>query len=195
MDCLAKDSLRSLFFCFVLTGIASGAAVDEVNLFRTTHGLRPFKHDPQLTAFAQMKAEYRAARMLKNGHQGPQNPPGTGEGTAEATATWGWLSCSMEEDWENAGAGVAIGGDGERYMVLVVRGGSGAARRGRSLRPVPTAHLTPDPPRFDRNGRRVINGSVRLASLASKSGPTPAGSSVRVGQRDKDGAMIISVGR
>ena len=190
------DSLRPLVLCLTITALTHGAAIDEVNLFRTTHGLRPFKHDAQLTKFAQMKAEFRAARMLKHGHQGPQNPSGTVEGTAEAAAMWGWLSCSMEEDWEYAGAGVAIGGDGERYMVLVVRDGTGSATRGRSLRPVPTAHLTPHPPRFNRQGRRVGTASAPPQSQTSKRASTKAStanSTLRVGQRDHDGAVIIRV--
>lgn len=197
------------FFCFTttaglllcsllnVTSPVHAAAIDEVNLFRTTHGLHPFKHDPQLSVFAQRKAEYRAIRLLKNGHQGPQNPPGTAEGTAEALPMWGWLSCAMEEDWEYAGAGVAIGADHERYMVLVVRNGSGAALKGRSLRPVSTAHLTPNPPSFDRSGNRTGGGATIARSLADASPKTRATASktLQVGQRDKDGALIIKVGR
>lgn len=191
------DILRPLLLCATIAAVTHGAAIDEVNLFRTTHGLRPFKHDPRLTEFAQMKAEFRAARMLKHGHQGPKNPPGSVEGTAEATAMWGWLSCSMEEDWEFAGAGIAIGGDGERYMVLVVRGGTGAATRGRNLRPVTTAHLTPHPPRFDRTGRRVETAPVPPESPPKRrphAQASTAHSSLRVGQRDSDGAVIVRVG-
>lgn len=184
---------RVVILSFFVSGVAWGDGIDEVNLFRTTHGLRPFKHDTQLSAFAQMKAEYRAARMLKHGHQGPPNPPGTGEGTAEATPMWGWLSCSMEEDWEYAGAGIAIGGDGERYMVLVVRGGSGAATRGRNLRPVPTAHLTPNPPRFDRFGRRMSGTAPQPVKPPSATVATKQG--LQIGQRDQDGAVIISIGK
>jgi hypothetical protein len=56
----------------------------------------------------------------------------------------------MEEDATHGGAGVAIGDDNERYMVLVVRGGSGIAPRGRNVRPIATAHLTPNAPRMRR---------------------------------------------
>ena len=184
-----------IFFSFLLSTELSAAAIDEVNLFRKTHGLRPFEHDPALTTFAQHKAEYRAARMLKNGHQGPQNPAGTTEGTAEAIPMWGWLSCAMEEDWKYAGAGVAIGGDGERYMVLVVREGSGAALRGRSLRPVSTAHLTPDPPRFDRHGNRVAGALPPRQGKVKPALPLKTDAKLEVGKPDHDGAIIIRVGR
>lgn len=130
----------------VLCPAVQGAGLEEVNFWRVRQGLRPLKEDPLLTRFAQRKAEYRAARLLKNGHQGPACPGGCREGTGEARAEWGWLTCVMEEDATHAGAGVAIGEDNERYMVLVVRGGSGGAPRGRNVQPLSTSHLTPNAP-------------------------------------------------
>ena len=122
------------------------AGMDEVNFWRSRVGLRAFREDPQLTAFAQTKAEYRAKRLLQNGHQGPRWPAGTREGTGETNESWGcWNTCVMEETGDTAGAGVARGRDGQRYMVLVVRGG-GAAPIGRNIRWVRTFHLTPNPP-------------------------------------------------
>jgi hypothetical protein len=56
----------------------------------------------------------------------------------------------MEETGTYAGAGVAIGADGERYMVLIVRGTQGHAPNGRQVRLLRTAHLTPDAPRIER---------------------------------------------
>lgn len=134
----------------VLSGlsIVHADGMDEVNEWRRRSGLRPFVEDPEMTRFAMMKAQYRAERGLKNGHQGPRPPAGWHEGTGEATASWGWLTCEMEADFQYAGAGICIGRDGERYMVLVCRGGSGSALRSRQNAPVhDTSYLTPNPPR------------------------------------------------
>lgn len=139
--------------------VSHGAAIDEVNHWRQQNGLPAFVEDDQLTEFAQQKAEWRAARLAKNGHQGPPTPAGCREGCGEATEQWGWLTCCQEETGTQAGAGVAIGADGERYMVLVIRGTHGTAPRGRKiggggpLRIVRTAHLTPDAPVMGRLGR------------------------------------------
>lgn len=120
------------------------SAIEEVNFWREQNDLPAFHEDRELTEFAQMKAEYRALRGLKNGHQGPQNPWGTVEGTGEATPDWGWLTCAMEDSSQCAGAGICIGWDRERYMVLVIK------PPGRPLishvRPIDTSFLTPNPP-------------------------------------------------
>ncbi|MEZ6051244.1 MAG: hypothetical protein R3C02_07640 [Planctomycetaceae bacterium] len=70
-------------------------------------GLPALKEDKELTAAAQHKAEYRAARLLKDGHQGPTCPAGCRE-DGRSRAWWGWLTCVMEETGTHAGAGVAI---------------------------------------------------------------------------------------
>lgn len=144
--------LLTVFTC----STAAGSAMDEVNHWRTQNGLRPFVESPELTRFAQEKAEWRAARLAQNGHQGPPCPAGCREGCGEATPEWGWLTCCQEESGEVAGAGVAIGSDGQRYMVLVVRGTNGSAPRGRriggggSLRIINTSNMTPDAPVMPR---------------------------------------------
>ena len=143
--------MRLLMTAIMLLGLAATAgaeAMDEVNFWRGRNRLPAFREDVKLTAFAQMKAEYRAQRRLQNGHQGPRWPQGCTEGTGEATASWGWLTCVMEADAAEAGAGVAIGGDGQRYMVLVVRGPGRSLIPPERVRPLSTAHLTPNPPRF-----------------------------------------------
>lgn len=142
--------MRTLMLLLLVSSTASASALDEVNLWRTKNGLSPFKEDKKLTVAAQHKAEYRAARLLKDGHQGPRCPGGCREGTGEAKPEWGWLTCVMEETGQFAGAGVAIGADGERYMVLIVRGTRGSAPHGRRVRPIRTAQLTPDAPRIKR---------------------------------------------
>ena len=124
--------------------------MDEVNEWRRRNGLQPFIEDPAMTKFALMKARYRAERNLQNGHQGPRAPTGWHEGTGEAAPSWGWLTCEMEGDFQYAGAGMCVGRNGERFMVLVCRGGSGRALLPRNQVPVHnTSHLTPDPPRVD----------------------------------------------
>lgn len=149
--------LRALALSLLITSFASAGAMEEVNHWRTKNGLPPFKEVPWMTKFAQQKAEWRAARLAKNGHQGPQCPASCREGTGEAKSEWGWLTCCQEESGTWAGAGVAIGADGERYMVLVIHGTQGSAPRGRQigggsagLRIINTSMLTPDAPRIAR---------------------------------------------
>ena len=142
--------MRAILLGLLMCSFANAKAIDEVNYWRKRNGLRPYVEDKRLTAAAQHKAEYRAARLLKNGHQGPACPAGCREGTGEARPDWGWLTCVMEESGSRAGAGVAIGDDGERYMVLIVRGSRGSAPKGRNVRPLSTSHLTPNAPRIGR---------------------------------------------
>ncbi|KAA5543146.1 CAP domain-containing protein [Roseiconus nitratireducens] len=126
--------------------IVHGSAFDEVNAWRRAAGLPALIEDPAMSEFAQRKAEYRAARGLKNGHQGPSVPSPWTEGCGEATATWGWLTCATECDFRYGGAGVAMGADGERYMVFVGRGGTGRALIDPQRYPIiRTSHLTPQP--------------------------------------------------
>ncbi|MCA9027439.1 MAG: hypothetical protein KDA86_19680 [Planctomycetaceae bacterium] len=142
--------MRIVMLVLLVSSTAHASALEEVNFWRTKNGLPALKEDKELTAAAQHKAEYRAARLLKDGHQGPTCPAGCREGTGEAGPEWGWLTCVMEETGTHAGAGVAIGADGELYMVLILRGTQGHAPLGRQVRPLSTAHLTPDAPRIAR---------------------------------------------
>jgi len=145
-----------VFFSFVTVSTSFADGLDEVNEWRRRCGLRPFVEDPEMTRFAKMKARYRAERNLRDGHQGPKPPMHWHEGTGEATPQWGWLTCEMESDYRYAGAGVCVGADGTRYMVLVCRGGSGRALVSRNNSPVHnTAHLTPHPDRVGISSRNV----------------------------------------
>ena len=152
--------IRALFLVLICASSASATAMKEVNHWRTQNGLQPFKEVPWMTKFAQRKAEWRAARLVQNGHQGPPCPAGCREGTGEATPAWGWLTCCQEETGKWAGAGVAIGADGQRYMVLVIHGTQGSAPKGRQigggrsrLRIINTSALTPDAPVMQRTVR------------------------------------------
>ena len=149
-----------------------GGAMDEVNEWRKRCGLKPFVEDPEMTKFAVMKARYRAERNLRDGHQGPQPKAGWHEGTGEALPMWGWLTCEMESDFKYAGAGMCVGNDGTRYMVLVCRSGSGRALVRRNYAPVHnTSYLTPNPPRLAERIRRVTKKIV-TPKLPAKSNAT-----------------------
>jgi hypothetical protein len=144
--------MRLLIIVAVLMTVATSVqadGMDEVNEWRRRTGLPLFIEDPEMTKFAQMKARHRAENNLRNGHQGPKPPARWHEGTGEASSLWGWLTCEMECDFTYAGAGLCVGKDGTRYMVLVCRGGS--SRPFISRRSVPvhsTSHLTPKPARI-----------------------------------------------
>ena len=144
--------MRLLMIAAVLMTAASNVqadGMDEVNEWRRRTGLPPCNEDPQMTKFAEMKAKYRAEHDLRDGHQGPKPPAAWHEGTGEASRRWGWLTCEMECDFKYAGAGLCVGKDGTRYMVLVARGGSSKALVSRHNAPVHnTSHLTPNPPRI-----------------------------------------------
>ena len=149
--------IRALLLVSLFASTASASALKEVNHWRTQNGLEPFNEVPWMTKFAQRKAEWRAARLAQNGHQGPPCPAGCREGTGEATPNWGWLTCCQEENGKWAGAGVAIGADGQRYMVLVIYGTQSTAPKGRQiggrgarLRIINTSSLTPDAPVIQR---------------------------------------------
>lgn len=115
--------------------------------WRRLAGLPQIRHDEDMTLFAQGKARWQAERGLDGGHDGPGCPSGWREGTAKAAKSWGWLTCCQEEDAAYGGAGMCVGRDGERHMVLVLRGGTGRPLIPRRRIPVfKTAHLSPNPP-------------------------------------------------
>ena len=149
--------IRVLLLTLLVTSTATASAMKEVNQWRTQNGLQPLKEVTWMTEFAQRKAEWRAARLAQNGHQGPRCPAGCREGTGEADSAWGWLTCCQEESGKWAGAGVAIGADGQRYMVLIIHGTQGTTPKGRQiggrgarLRIIDTSKLTPNAPRIKR---------------------------------------------
>ncbi len=147
--------MLSMIIVLTTQAIVSADAIDEVNEWRKRSGLPLFIEDPAMTKFATMKARYRAERNLRDGHQGPRPPAGWHEGTGEAYATWGWLTCETESEFMYAGAGICVGRDGTRFMVLVCRDGSGRALLPREDSPVHnTSHLTRNPPRVGKTVRR-----------------------------------------
>lgn len=122
-----------LLLCLVVvvvaltSGFAQADGLAEVNAQRARAGLPPLTPDAEFQRFAQGKAEWQAARGIClsngfNGHEGPAVPTRGAEGTGHASHDWGWVTCRMwtRGSWP-AGAGLAIGTDGKRYMCLVIR--------------------------------------------------------------------------
>ena len=142
--------LRIWILVLVPAALCQADAWDEFCEWRTRCGLPQIQEDPVMTKWAQEKANFRAYYRLKNGHQGPRTPAGWREGTGEAKSFWGWLTCCQEEDAAYGGAGICIGLDGERYMVLALRGGSGRSLfRSRTNIPIhDTSRLTAKPYRI-----------------------------------------------
>lgn len=105
--------------------VASATALDEVNAKRAARGLRPFVHDPALTAAAERCAAFRAERRLF-GHTGNDfgflgGARASAAGCAAYEAHYGWLSCCTYDSYTYAGAAFVVGADGKRYMHLFVR--------------------------------------------------------------------------
>jgi len=84
--------MRSMIVVLVMSPIAGASTIEEVDFWRSANGLPRLVEDQVLTSRSQAKAEYRAARLLKNGHDGPRCPQGCREGTGEASPGWGWLA-------------------------------------------------------------------------------------------------------
>ncbi len=124
---------RLLLLCLSLIGActtndvrAADDALESVNAARARRGLRPFVKDDKLTLAAAGCADFRAARLIA-GHTSNDFtalPPG-GNASASGCAAWepymGWGACCTYDNYTYAGAAVAIGRDGKRYMHLFVR--------------------------------------------------------------------------
>lgn len=101
-------------------------ALDEVNAARAARGLRPYILDGRLAEAAQLAAQYRAERRIA-GHTSndfgflPVGSDATAAGCAAWPSELGWGACCTYEAWTYAGAAVAVGPDGQRYMHLFVR--------------------------------------------------------------------------
>lgn len=110
----------------IMSAIRGPDALAEVNAARASRGLRPFLRDDGLMAAAESAARWRAARRV-SGHTSNDfgHVPAGSHADAAGCAAWepsmGWGSCCAYEDWAYAGAGIAIGADGLRYMHLFVR--------------------------------------------------------------------------
>jgi len=109
-----------------IRGQAASEVLAEVNATRALRGLPPFIEDAGLTAAAVSAAEFRAARLIA-GHTANDfaHLPANCSADAAGCAAWepglGWGACCTYERWTYAGAAIALGSDGRRYMHLFVR--------------------------------------------------------------------------
>lgn len=127
----------------------------EFNEWRRRCGLPQLKEVPEMSELAQNKANYRAFYRLQNSHDGPAHPKDWYEGCGEAIPYVGWLTCVMEDNAQEGGAGMTVGLDGQRYMVLYLRGGTRDCLLpgGRDNAPTHrTSYLSPRP-------WRILNGA------------------------------------
>jgi hypothetical protein len=101
-------------------------ALAEVNATRATRGLPPYIEDASLTAAAVSAANFRAAKLIA-GHTTndfahlPAGAHADAAGCAAWTPDWGWGACATYDNFTHAGAAIAFGTDGRRYMHLFVR--------------------------------------------------------------------------
>ena len=157
----------------VAAATAKAGAWEELNAQRAHMGLPPMIQDEEATAFAQMKAEYQAARGISGfypdsmrskgmtGHEGPRfNLPHV-EGTGCSRDGY-WMTCAMRSIGQpRAGAGIATGSDGARYMCLIVLGRN--HRDGGVRRPLMyTAHLKDSPPQENLVERVFVPDSATM---------------------------------
>lgn len=116
-------------------------ALDEVNAYRTSRGLKPFIKCDGLMEAARKTADFRAAHLLF-GHTSsdfafvPSGYRADAAGCAAYPASYGWLSCCMDDNYVYAGAAWTLGRDGKRYMHLFVRDGGGSSTMQMSSTPV-----------------------------------------------------------
>lgn len=109
-----------------IRGQPPSAALAEVNATRATRGLPPFLEDASLTAAAVDAANFRAGQLIA-GHTAndfaylPAGARADAAGCAAWTPDWGWGACATYDNFTHAGAGIAFGTDGRRYMHLFVR--------------------------------------------------------------------------
>ncbi|HVJ81253.1 MAG TPA: hypothetical protein VNC50_09310 [Planctomycetia bacterium] len=110
---------------------AAEDALKELNAARAARGLPAYIFDAGLTAAAKGCADHRASYLIA-GHSSndfgflPSGVSAGAAGCAAWTPDWGWGSCCSYENWQYAGAAVAYGRDGRRYMQLYVNNGPSA---------------------------------------------------------------------
>lgn len=133
-------------------------AFDELNAQRAHWGFPPLIERADLTRRAQAKAEWQAAHDISlkngyNGHEGIMTPPHLSEGTGVADPMWGWMSCRDHTLGSlPAGAGMAIGTNGKRYMCLIIGAPSNRCpQRETGQMYSNTSHLTNDAPIIPRS--------------------------------------------
>ncbi len=111
------------------SGDAASDALSEVNQARAARGLAPFLRDEGLTIAAKRCAETRARWRIAGHLTGgmgdfaalPAGSSAAAGGCGALEPSWGWQTCCAWDGYSTAGAAVAIGHDGKRYMHLFVR--------------------------------------------------------------------------
>ena len=147
-------AVLTLLLC---TYAVAGTPLDECNAQRAHYGLPPLVEDARLSEWAQCKAVWQAAHDVSlangyNGHEGPQLGMGYIEGTGVLDPDAGWGTCAfrVEGSWP-AGAGLAIGANGKRYMCLILRISNEQYRERPTVGALSnTSPMSPDPPRVPR---------------------------------------------
>jgi hypothetical protein len=111
----------------VTTVSPAQGALAEVNATRAARGLPPYIEDGNLTSGAVAAANYRAQHLME-GHTSNDFGflPAGAQARAAGCAAWqpsmGWGACATyDTQYRYAGAGIAMGRDGRRYMHLFVR--------------------------------------------------------------------------
>lgn len=110
---------------------ATSSAFENVNRQRMSRGLRPFVFSEGLTRAAEKVAAIKAANCLSGHLSGPMSDFAMLEPGVQCAATGAdgskisandpnWYTCCMDEPYVYAGAGSAIGPDGNKYMSLFV---------------------------------------------------------------------------
>ncbi len=105
---------------------APGDGLDEVNAQRAARGLRPFVRDEGLMQAARACAAFRAQHGMF-GHTSndfsfvPSGTSASAAGCAAYPASYGWMSCCVNDNYAYGGAAWVTGADGKRYMHLFVR--------------------------------------------------------------------------
>lgn len=104
----------------------SGDGLGEVNAQRAKRGLRPYIRDDGLTAGAFNVARFRADRLMfghtANDMRGlPSGVTAAAAGCAAYPAHYGFMACSVYDNYRYAGAAFVTGRDGKRYCQLFVR--------------------------------------------------------------------------
>jgi len=120
------EAPRAVEYVGATTPAPSGDALSEVNAARAARGLRPYLRDEGLTLAAERAASFRASLRIAGHTKNDFSflPPGSSASAAGCGAldpSWGWASCCTYDGYARAGAAVAYGADGRRYMHIFVK--------------------------------------------------------------------------
>lgn len=149
---------------------STSAAFECVNNQRARKGLRPFAWNESLARAAEKCAAFKAAHCL-SGHT--SNDFGFIDDGAQCVATGAdgskipandpnWWTCCMDENYPYAGAGMAVGADGNKYYSLFV-----SYSPGNESSVAPTAASSPV-----QYTQSCANGACQLVPVSGGGEPT-----------------------